>query len=198
MMIKEQKHASELIPKDEEALKILQARAKQLAKQEIDTSKNHGITFVRFSLGQNENYGISYQYVQEVLRNVSIAPAPFVPHFIAGVINWRGALITVVDLLKFFHLHHSLSSSEQHNEFIIVVQLNNITLGLLVQRVEGSELYLPSELAVPLSSANVTNPEYILGLHHAITAIINVETLIASLNQEIKRCLYKTGEVHGN
>ncbi|MCW8470550.1 chemotaxis protein CheW [Fluoribacter gormanii] len=198
MMIKEQKHASELIPKNEEALKILQARAKQLAKQEIDTSQNHGITFVRFSLGQNENYGISYQYVQEVLRNVSIAPAPFVPKFIAGVINWRGALITVVDLMKFFHLNHSLPSAKQHNEFIIVIQVNNITLGLLVHHVEGSELYQPSELAAPLSSANVTNPEYILGLHHAVTAIINVETLVASLSQEIKMRLYKKGEVHGN
>ncbi|KTD04709.1 chemotaxis signal transduction protein (cheW domain) [Fluoribacter gormanii] len=197
-MIKEQKHASELIPKNEEALKILQARAKQLAKQEIDTSQNHGITFVRFSLGQNENYGISYQYVQEVLRNVSIAPAPFVPKFIAGVINWRGALITVVDLMKFFHLNHSLPSAKQHNEFIIVIQVNNITLGLLVHHVEGSELYQPSELAAPLSSANVTNPEYILGLHHAVTAIINVETLVASLSQEIKMRLYKKGEVHGN
>ncbi|MCW8445345.1 chemotaxis protein CheW [Fluoribacter gormanii] len=198
MMIKEQKHASELIPKKEEALKILQARAKQLAKQEIDTSKNHGITFVRFSLGQNENYGISYQYVQEVLRNLSIAPAPFVPKFIAGVINWRGALITVVDLMKFFHLNHSIPSAKQHNEFIIVIQVNNITLGLLVHHVEGSELYQPSELAAPLSSANVTNPEYILGLHHAVTAIINVETLVASLSQEIKMRLYKKGEVHGN
>lgn len=197
-MIKEQKHASELIPKKEEALKILQARAKQLAKQEIDTSKNHGITFVRFSLGQNENYGISYQYVQEVLRNLSIAPAPFVPKFIAGVINWRGALITVVDLMKFFHLNHSIPSAKQHNEFIIVIQVNNITLGLLVHHVEGSELYQPSELAAPLSSANVTNPEYILGLHHAVTAIINVETLVASLSQEIKMRLYKKGEVHGN
>ncbi len=197
-MIKEQKHASELIPKNKEAIKILQARARQLAQQELDTHKNQGITFVRFSLGQNEHYGIPYQYVQEVLRNVCIAPAPFVPHFITGVINWRGALITVVDLLKFFHLNHSIPSTEQQNEFIIVLQINNITLGLLVQHVEGSELYLPSELAEPLSSPNVPHPEYILGLHHAATAIINVETLISSLSQEIKLRLYKIGEVHGN
>ncbi|QMT61773.1 chemotaxis protein CheW [Legionella sp. PC997] len=198
MMIKEQKKASELIPKNEEALKILQTRAKQLAQPELDTNQNHGITFVRFNLGQNEHYGIPYQYVQEVLRNISIAPAPFVPHFIAGVINWRGALITVVDLFKFLHLNHSIPSCEQQNEFIIVIQANNITLGLLVQRVEGSQLYLPSELAEPLSSPNVPHPEYILGLHHAATAIINVETLISSLSQEIKLRLYKIGEVHGN
>lgn len=194
MMIKEQKHASELMPQSEDALKILQARAKQLAQQEIDISKNHGTAFIRFSLGQNENYGISYQHVQEILHNIALAQAPYVPNFIAGVINWRGSLITVVDLIKFFHPN----STQQDNEFIIVVHANNITLGVLVHHVEGSGIYQPSELAIPLSSANVTNPEYILGLHHAITAIINVEALISSLSQEITTRLYKIGEVHGN
>ncbi|MCE0721938.1 MULTISPECIES: chemotaxis protein CheW [Legionella] len=198
MMIQEQKHASELMPKSKEALKILHARAKQLAQQELDIRKNHGIAFVRFNLSKNEIYGISYQYVQEILHNTSMAFPPFAPNFIAGVINWRGALITVVDLLKFFHLNHSNYNSKKDNQFIIVVQANNITLGLLVHRIEGSETYVPSELATPLSSANVTNPEYILGLHHAVTAIINMETFISSISQEIKTRLYKIGEGHGN
>ncbi|HHF0524723.1 TPA: chemotaxis protein CheW [Legionella anisa] len=198
MMIKEQKHASELMPKSEEGLKILHARAKQLAQQEPGIRKNHGIAFVRFSISKNEIYGVSYQYVQEVLHNTSMAQPPFAPNFIAGVINWRGALITVVDLLKFFHLNQSSHNPNQDNQFIIVVHANNITLGLLVHRVEGSETYLPNQLAAPLSSANVTNSEYILGLHHAVTAIINMEAFISSLSQEIKTRLYKIGEGHGN
>lgn len=143
-MIKEQKHASELMPKSEEGLKILHARAKQLAQQEPGIRKNHGIAFVRFSISKNEIYGVSYQYVQEVLHNTSMAQPPFAPNFIAGVINWRGALITVVDLLKFFHLNQSSHNPNQDNQFIIVVHANNITLGLLVHRVEGSETYLPN------------------------------------------------------
>jgi purine-binding chemotaxis protein CheW len=196
-MIKEQKHAAELMPKSEEALKILQARAKRLAKQEIDTGENHGIDFVRFRLGQKESYGISYQYVQEILHHVAMAQPPFIPNFIAGVINWRGALITVVDLSKFFHPDHANNSSKKDNEFIIVVHANNITFGFLAKSIDGSETYLPSQLAVPLSSADVANPGYILGLHQAVTAIINVEALISSLTQEIKMRLYKIGEVHG-
>lgn len=197
-MTKEQKHASELMPKNTEALKILQARAQQLAQQEIDIHKNHGVDFIRFSLSKNEMYGVAYQYVQETLHNTPMAQPPFVPNFIAGVINWRGALITVVDLLKFFHPNHSSHNLKQDNQFIIIVHANNITLGLLVHRVEGSETYLPSQLAAPLSSAKVTNSEYILGLHHAATAIINMEAFISSLNQEIKTRLHKIGEGHGN
>ncbi|KTC81025.1 chemotaxis protein CheW [Legionella cherrii] len=198
MMNKEQQHASALMPKTELAIKILKSRALQLAKQEIDTTKNHGISFVHFKLGQNESYGVSYQYVQEILHNAPVEQPPFVPHFISGVINWRGTLITVVDLNKFFHPQHSEHNPKQDNKFIIIIRANNTTLGLLTYRIEGSETYQPDQLAAPLSAVNIANPEYILGLHHAATAILNVETMISSLNQEIKMRLYKTGESHGN
>ncbi|MGL5742445.1 MAG: chemotaxis protein CheW [Legionella sp.] len=197
-MSKEQKHASELMPKDEDALLVLQARAKHLAQQEMDASKNNGIAFIRFKLTQNENYGIPYQYVQEILHNATMSRPPFVPNFISGVINWRGNLITVVDLIKFFHPNHAKHATHYDHEFIIVINANDVTLGLLTQRVEGNEVYQPHQLATPLSTANVANPEYILGLYQATTAIINVETLIVSLSQEIKKSLYRIGELHGN
>ncbi|MCW8399222.1 chemotaxis protein CheW [Legionella sp. PATHC038] len=198
MMNKEQPHASALMPKTELAIKILKSRALQLAKQEIDTSKNQGISFVHFKLGQKESYGVSYQYVQEILHNTPIEQPPFVPHFISGVINWRGTLITVVDLNKFFHPQHSEHNPKQDNKFIIIIRANDITLGLLTYHVEGSETYQQDQLAAPLSAVNIANPEYILGLHQAATAILNVEKMISSLNQEIKMRLYKTGESHGN
>ena len=198
MIIKEQKHASELMPTSEKAIEILQARAKQLAKQEIDASENNSVDFICFRLGQNESYGVPYQYVQEVLRNIIVAKPPFVPKFIAGIINWRGALITIVDPIKFFHPNHSGQNAEHNKEFIIIINVHNITLGLLANRIEGSENYQPSQLSLPLSSVDVANPEYILGINHSTTAILNIEVLIPGLVQEIKKSLYRIGEVHGN
>ncbi|KTD11985.1 chemotaxis signal transduction protein (cheW domain) [Legionella gratiana] len=197
-MIKEQKHASELMPKSEEALKILQARAQQLAKQEMDKTQNNGVSFVRFSLSKEEHYGIPYPYVQEVLHHAVLVKPPFIPHFIAGVINWRGTLITVIDLFQFFHTPPTTHNLEQKNEFIIVVKADNITLGLLTPQIEGSAVYQLNQLTTPLSSINTAKPEYILGLHHAVTAIIHVEALVSSLCLEIKKSLYRRGEVHGN
>lgn len=196
MTIKEQKHASELMPKSEEALCILQARAKQLAQQEVDKTQNNGIAFVHFTLSKSEHYGIPYQYVQEILHHVELVKPPFIPHFIAGVVNWRGALITVIDLFQFFHPHPT--THKQKNEFVIVINSDNTTLALLTPQIEGSATYQPSQLAVPLSSTNTAKPEYILGLHHAVTAIIHVEALISSLCLEIKKSLYRRGEIHGN
>ncbi|KTC83259.1 chemotaxis protein CheW [Legionella cincinnatiensis] len=198
MTIKEQKHASELMPKSEDALYILQARAKQLAQQEVDKTQNNGVAFVHFSLSNNEHYGVPYHYVQEILHHVVLVKAPFIPPFIAGIINWRGALITVIDLFQFFHPQPSPHHLKQKNEFIIVINADNITLALLTPQIEGSAIYQPNQLAIPLSSINTAKPEYILGLHHAVTAIIHVEALISSLCLEIKKSLYRRGEIHGN
>lgn len=216
MVMKEQRHASELLPKSREALPVLQRRAKQLAKQEQNNDEINGIDYVRFTLSHNENYGVPYQYVQEILHNVIVTKPPFVPHFVAGIINWRGALITIVDLTTFFHPSHSEPGSvseneikgntavntpvskEPHSEFILIISAQNITLGLIAHQIEGSAVYQPNHLGFPLSCVNVANPEYILGLHHAVTAILNIDVLIPRLSQEIKQNLYRTGEIHGS
>jgi purine-binding chemotaxis protein CheW len=193
-MTKVQKHASELMPTSDAALRILRARAEQLAQYEQGVGEQNGIAYVRFRLGPNEHYGVAYQYVQEVLHAVSIAKPPFAPDFITGVINWRGTLITIVDLMRFFHP----SRSEAGDKKIIVINANEMTLGLLINSVEGSGLYQPMQLATPLASVNVAHSEYILGLDLALTAILNVEALILGLSQEIKKSIYRIGDVHGN
>jgi purine-binding chemotaxis protein CheW len=151
-------------------------------------NQEQDIEFIRFNLNPKEEYGIPYPYVQEIVHNVPIESPPFVPPFVAGVINWQGLLSTVVDLNKFFHP----KQSKRRDGYIIIINAHDITLGLLVNHVEGSEAYQPSQLSVPLSSARVINPEYILGLHRAVTAILHIEALVTGLSQEIK------GEAHGS
>lgn len=208
--MKEQRPASELLPKSKEALSLLQKRAKQLAKQELNSDEISGVDYVRFTLAHNENYGVPYQYVQEILHNVIVTKTPFVPRFVAGIINWRGTLIGIIDLIKFFHPNYIESNSvyevqesttllkEPQSEFVLIINAQNITLGLIAQQIEGSAVYQPGHLGYPLSSVNVANPEYILGLHQAVTAILNLDVLIPRLSQEIKQSLYRIGEIHGS
>lgn len=193
-MTKIQKHASELMPRGETELRVLSARAEQLAKKEINVQEVNGTAYVRFQLGTQEHYGISYQYVHEILRHIAVAKPPCVPHFVVGVINWRGSLITVVDLMKFFHPGYL----ETSGEFIIVINANEITLGILACSIEGGSTFQHNQLSTPLSSIKVANPEYILGLHQATTAILNVDALVSRLNQTIKENIYRIGDPHGS
>lgn len=194
MVTKLQKHASELMPQSAEALRILIARAELLAKPEVSAIDVRGIDYVRFQLSPNEHYGISYQHVCEILHHVTVSKPPCIPTFVVGVINWRGSLITVVDLMKFFHPEYSGATGE----FIIIVSINDMTLGILAYSIEGSLMYQPSQLNTPLSSTKVANPEYILGLHQSVTAILNIDGLIPGLYQAIKESVYRIGDVHGS
>lgn len=196
-MVNGQKPASELMPHSDEARSILQARAKLLAKQENDKVQNNGSAFIRFKFSDDEDYGIPYQFVQEVLPNTDLAIPPFKPDFVAGVLNWRGSLITIVDLIRFFY-PESVTYQQNSHQFIIVIEAAQITLGILVPQIEGTSVYQPNHLAMPLALTKAVKTKYILGLHQAMTALIQVETLVSDLSLEIKKSLYRVGDVHGS
>ena len=52
--------------------------------------------WVTFTLNGEIN-GIDVMQVQEVLRMTPIAPVPGAPHFVLGVINLRGNVVTVIE-----------------------------------------------------------------------------------------------------
>ena len=54
------------------------------------------VQWVTFRLA-DETYGINVMQVQEVLRVSEIAPVPGAPHYVLGIINLRGNVVTVVD-----------------------------------------------------------------------------------------------------
>lgn len=64
------------------------------------------LQWVTFRL-DNETYGINVMQVQEVLRYTEIAPVPGAPHYVLGIINLRGNVVTVIDTRSRFGLPSS-------------------------------------------------------------------------------------------
>ena len=58
---------------------------------------------VTFTL-EEEVYGINVMQVQEVLREIEVAPVPGAPHYVNGIINLRGNLVSVIDARTRFGL----------------------------------------------------------------------------------------------
>jgi len=72
--------------------------------------------YLTFSLA-GEEYGVPVLKVREIIKMMDITVVPQVPHYVRGVINLRGKVITVVDLrLKF-----GFAAQEQTDETAIVV-----------------------------------------------------------------------------
>ena len=46
-----------------------------------------------------ELYGIDVMSVQEVLRYTEITPVPGAPHFVLGIINLRGNVVTIIEVM---------------------------------------------------------------------------------------------------
>src|SRR5271157_2071181 len=83
---------------------------------------------VGFRIG-NETYGVRIASVREIVRVLDITAVPNAPGIIVGVINLRGKIVPVMDLLKRFG---SATVQPDKKNRILVVELDNKLLGLIV------------------------------------------------------------------
>lgn len=169
--------AAELIPRTKKALQVLNQRAEHFSILNVSEEKSsQTTTYVKFRITENEYYGIPFQFVKEVMHNVILTRLPHTPDYIAGIMNRRSSLITVLDLQYIFH--HKPSEPGK-NPYIIIVIKNNLILGLLTHGIVGSDAYDANTLNPPIASEAIQNMEYIIGLHNGDTAIINIESILS-------------------
>lgn len=89
------------------------------------------LQWVTFRL-DNETYGINVMQVQEVLRYTEIAPVPGAPHYVLGIINLRGNVVTVIDTRSRFGLQ---SSEIDESSRIVIIEAEKQVIGILVDAV---------------------------------------------------------------
>jgi purine-binding chemotaxis protein CheW len=177
--------AADLMPRQEEELQVLRERMKQISKhttEQVQHEDDH--RYVRFKLGDNEFYGIPYQHIKEVMSVATLTKLPCVPHFIAGIINRRGALLSVLDPKQFFNF---ISPNYVSLPYIIVLKNGGITIGMLADTIEGTAVYDAAALEAPLSFVSAIKPEYITGLHNGVTAILNIEMILTDLIAQMEQ-----------
>jgi len=178
-------HAVSFMPRDPDSQRILRERAERIATLEVQQDATETkVAYVRFQLGEHDYYGIPYHAINEVMHKPMLTKVPGVPEYIAGIINRRGMLISILDLRNFFNTE---ANAEHKDAYIIVVTEDNMTIGIMVDAIEGSDTLDPTLLDAPLPSAGIIKPEYILGLHNGVTAIINIEAIMADLLKQLTK-----------
>ncbi|UMZ75054.1 chemotaxis protein CheW [Natranaerofaba carboxydovora] len=100
-----------------------------LNQQLLNVSREN--QFVTFTVGEEE-YGIDILLVQEIIRYHKPTRVFNTNPVINGVINFRGKVIPQIDLRKKFNL-----PEVEYDNFtvVIVVEVENKTMGLIVDRV---------------------------------------------------------------
>lgn len=124
------------------------------------TSDDPVVQWVTFRLAE-ENYGINVMQVQEVLRVSEIAPVPGAPHYVLGIINLRGNVVTVIDT----RIRLGLPTTDVTDSTrIVIIESSGHVVGILVDCV--AEVVDLQASAVE-SAPNVGNDEsanYIQGV----------------------------------
>ena len=124
-------------------------------------------------------YGVSLEYVLEIINVQTITQVPGVAHYIKGIINLRGKIIPIIDV----RLKLGLPEREYDDKTcIIVLNVNEVQVGVIVDRVsevvnaENSQLSVPSEVG----EATSRYLSSILELDDKIVLIIDCEKFFSS------------------
>lgn len=138
----------------------------ELLDEEEDTQKGKYMTFG----SSGESYGIALQYINEIIGIQPITKIPEVEGYIKGLINLRGKIIPVVDVRLRFR-QEPLEYTDR--TCIIIIQVKNVVVGLIIEKIEGVVAIEDSNIEPPPSlSAGRTKNHYIYGIGKVDDSVI--------------------------
>ena len=117
-----------------------QVRRAQHNHLALDATDSPQQQYLIFRLNE-EWYGLSVHQLVEVLPKLKITRVPSVPNHILGIMNFRGEVLSAIDLKKFFGLPQKGKTTDPA---IVVVEHGEIRTGLLVDEI-GDLVDLASE-----------------------------------------------------
>jgi purine-binding chemotaxis protein CheW len=164
----------------------------QTTKEPTITS-NKTLQIVVFKLGQEE-YGLQIDQIKEVVITPNITRMPQTATFVKGVANIRGNVIAIFDLEDRFNLTRSQNNG---NKYTLVVESEDIKLGLLVNDVPNTVSVNASDLDESVGIINDANTEsnYIKGIIKHNNRLIILIDIFKVIDQEMSNSIKKASAV---
>lgn len=158
----------------------MNTRASSKALQVKDGANDEILQYVTFQL-DSETYGINVTQVKEVLRHTEIAPVPGAPDYVLGIINLRGTVVAVVDTRHRFGLE-SIDVTDATR--IMIIEINNQTIGILVDSVSEVIYLHQSEIETAPNVGNEETARFIQGVCNKDGVLLILVELTRMLNEE--------------
>lgn len=130
---------------------------------EVQTQKqmHESLQVVVFSLGKEE-YAVPINQAREIIKTPHMTHVPDTPGFVRGIIDVRGQIVVVVDLLRIFETQ---KIGEHVEGYIILAEINENVFGIIVDnvseilRIAGEDIRKP-----PAAMASRIHKGYIRGI----------------------------------
>ncbi len=144
-------------------------RAAQLAQVPTQENKGEQIELVVVQLGR-ERYGLDARLVFGIKHVERVARVPRVPEWVAGVVNVRGHILSVVDLRRFFGLPAGEPNEGEPdraikaNSHLVIVETPEMELVLLTDGVLAVEKVPTSRIQDTTHTVRGLPPGYVRGV----------------------------------
>ncbi|MCK4303220.1 MAG: purine-binding chemotaxis protein CheW [Candidatus Eisenbacteria sp.] len=133
----------------------------------------------------DEVYGLEILKVREIIGMMPITDVPRTPGYVRGVVNLRGKVIPVVDLRSKFGM---LTTEDTEETCIIVVDVNGVEMGTLVDKVSEVLDIDESEIEDAPALGLDVNTDFILGMgkaHEKVTILLNISKVLGGDSESL-------------
>ncbi len=158
-----------------EAAQVLQRRARALAQVPPAEEGGTAVPVVVFALGQ-ETYGIEATCVENIYPLEDLTPVPCTPDFVAGIVNLRGRILSVVDLHRFLGLEYTATGEEAR---VIAVHAAGLEVGLLASEVRAVRTMRLDDLQPALPTTTRVAAGYTRGVAADMVVLLDLEALLS-------------------
>ena len=154
--------------------------------EEEDTMRGRFLTFTV----ENSIYGLSVRFVTEIIPDQKATMVPETPDYVRGIINLHGRIIPLIDMrLKFGRVENT----RRDRNCIVVIDVNSISVGLIVDKVNDVITLGDSQIAAPPTDGALGfENRYIEGIgkyDSSVVLLLDAEKLLRTEEMDIMESL---------
>jgi purine-binding chemotaxis protein CheW len=173
------------------ALEQAWARRSAQIAQKIEGEQQGEIVKAAIVSLDNELYGLDVQYIFDIRVLERVTFVPGVPAWVLGVVNWRGRILSVIDLRRFLGLPPNKDSDDKANNarHLLVLQAGEMEVGIQAEEVFLIQSIPVSKINTSDGMARAIKPELVNGLfmpmgqdaqnQQEIVVLLNLPALLA-------------------
>ena len=154
---------------NEEVDQVWMQRASQMAQAQDTEEISDQMELVLLRVGR-ELLGVEVNYISAIRQNEPITRVPRVPAWVAGVVNLRGSILSVIDLRIFLGLpaapveEQPENATNAHSGLLVVTATRDMQVVLLVDDVPGVEALRVKDIHNETNILRGMRPEYVRGI----------------------------------
>jgi len=166
------RHSSE---EPETIRRFLRERAVELARPPRPDEASEQMEVLRFRAA-GAWCALDQRYVCEILSSRPLYPLPGLPGFVAGVIDVRAQLWSVLHTAAVLGLRAESAPAESR---VLLLADDRMEFGLCVEEVEGIVALPSSEIHAPAASRETSVGRYLLGIHRSGTYVLDGSRMLS-------------------